>query len=43
MPPIRLSLVIPAYNESKLLPRLLETVAVARQQYTHGQIGRAHV
>ena len=36
MPPIRLSLVIPAYNESKLLPRLLETVAVARQRYTHG-------
>lgn len=33
---LRLSLVIPAYNESKLLPRLLATVAEARKRYVHG-------
>jgi glycosyltransferase involved in cell wall biosynthesis len=34
--PLRLSLVIPAYNESALLPRLLDTVMVARSRYQHG-------
>ena len=32
----RLSLVIPAYNESALLPRLLDTVVAARARYRHG-------
>jgi len=32
----RLSLVIPAYNESALLPRLLDTVMTARARYRHG-------
>jgi len=32
----RLTLVIPAYNESQLLPRLLDTVDVARARYRHG-------
>ena len=32
----RISLVIPAWNESALLPRLLETVETARQQYRGG-------
>lgn len=32
----RLSLVIPAFNEEKLLPRLLETVELAKQRYRHG-------
>ena len=36
MPPVRISLVIPAYNEAKLLPRLLATVATARNSYVHG-------
>ena len=36
MPSPRLSLVIPAYNESALLPRLLETVAEARRRYVQG-------
>lgn len=35
MPP-RLSLVIPAYNESVLLPRLLDTVDAARQRFARG-------
>ena len=33
---IRLSLVIPAYNEEALLPRLLDTVDAARARYTFG-------
>ena len=33
---IRISLVIPAYNEAELLPRLLDTVDTARQCYRHG-------
>lgn len=33
---IRLSLVIPAYNEAALLPRLLDTVDVARSRYAGG-------
>ena len=32
----KLSLVIPAYNEEQLLPRLLETLAVARASYRRG-------
>lgn len=32
----RLSLVVPAFNESALLPRLLDSVAIARSRYTHG-------
>jgi glycosyltransferase involved in cell wall biosynthesis len=36
MPPPRLSLVIPAYNESALLPRLLDSVMVARSRYARG-------
>lgn len=35
MPP-RLSLVIPAYNESALLPRLLDTVDAARARFSAG-------
>jgi glycosyltransferase involved in cell wall biosynthesis len=31
-----ISLVIPAYNEAAYLPRLLDTVDVARNQYRHG-------
>lgn len=33
---IRVSLVIPAYNEAVLLPRLLDTVEVARSRYAWG-------
>ncbi|MFV2072669.1 MAG: glycosyltransferase, partial [Thermoanaerobaculales bacterium] len=33
---IRISLVIPTYNEAALLPRLLDTVEVARDRYRHG-------
>lgn len=33
---IRLSLVIPAYNEETYLPHLLPTVQAARQRYVHG-------
>lgn len=33
---IRLSLVIPAYNEEQLLPRLLGSVDVAREKWRHG-------
>jgi glycosyltransferase involved in cell wall biosynthesis len=33
---IDISLVIPAYNEAALLPRLLETVRVARDRYSDG-------
>ena len=36
LPPPRLSLVIPAYNESAFLPRLLDSVMVARSRYTRG-------
>ena len=32
----RVSLVIPAYNEERLLPLLLETIAVARERYRYG-------
>ena len=35
-PPPRLSLVIPAYNEEALLPRLLDTVMAARARYARG-------
>lgn len=34
--PPRISLVIPAYNEAQYLPRLLESVAVARKNYCQG-------
>lgn len=34
--PIEISLVIPAYNEEALLPRLLATVQVARERYVNG-------
>ena len=33
---IRISLVIPAFNEALLLPRLLDTVDAARARYRHG-------
>jgi len=33
---IRISLVIPAYNEAELLPQLLDTVDAARRAYRHG-------
>ena len=33
----RVSLIIPAYNESKLLPRLLDTVDVARERFAGGR------
>ena len=33
----RVSLVIPAYNESELLPRLLDTVEAAREAYNRGR------
>ncbi|MGH6623590.1 MAG: glycosyltransferase [Burkholderiaceae bacterium] len=33
---MKISLVIPAYNETRLLPRLLDTVAQARTKYLHG-------
>ena len=33
---VRISLVIPAYNEEILLPRLLDTLDVARSRYRHG-------
>ncbi len=32
----RLSLVIPAYNEAQLLPRLLDTIDIARARYSGG-------
>lgn len=32
----RISLIIPAYNEEKFLPRLLASVAAARARYRHG-------
>jgi glycosyltransferase involved in cell wall biosynthesis len=32
----RLSLVIPAYNEERFLPRLLDSVAIAAERYVHG-------
>ena len=32
----RISLVIPAFNEASFLPRLLDTVDIARNQYRHG-------
>jgi glycosyltransferase involved in cell wall biosynthesis len=34
---LRYSLVIPAHNEERLLPRLLESVEVARRAYPHGR------
>ncbi len=33
---VRFSVIIPAYNESELLPRLLDSLAVARERYTGG-------
>lgn len=33
----RISLIIPAYHESKLLPRLLDTVDVARDRFSGGR------
>jgi len=33
---IRISLIIPAYNEESYLPRLLDTVSEARKRYRHG-------
>jgi glycosyltransferase involved in cell wall biosynthesis len=36
MAPSRLSLIIPAYNEEAYLPRLLDTVDVARSRYARG-------
>ena len=33
----RISLVIPAYNEAELLPRLLDTVETARERFRHGR------
>jgi len=33
----KISLIIPAHNESKLLPRLLDTVDVARERFTGGR------
>ena len=33
----RISLVVPAHNESKLLPRLLDTVDVARERFVGGR------
>jgi glycosyltransferase involved in cell wall biosynthesis len=33
---VDISLIIPAYNEEALLPRLLDTVRVARERYTGG-------
>lgn len=35
-PPPRFSLIIPAYNEEALLPRLLDSVDVAARRYAHG-------
>ncbi|MGD9253426.1 MAG: glycosyltransferase [Holophagae bacterium] len=35
-PDHRVSLVVPAYNESEFLPRLLDTVDAARHAYRHG-------
>ena len=37
MTDVRLSLVIPAFNEQAILPRLLRTVDVARDRYTRGR------
>ncbi len=34
---MKISLIIPAYNESKLLPRLLDTVEVARTRFAGGR------
>ena len=34
--PIRISLVIPAHNEEQFLPRLLDSIDVARHHYRHG-------
>ncbi len=36
-PPIRISVVIPAYNEEAYLPRLLDTIAETRGHYVHGE------
>lgn len=35
---IRFSIIIPAYNEEKLLPRLLESIEVARKNYQKGAV-----
>ena len=34
--PVRLSLIIPAYNESAFLPRLLDTIDIARRRFAGG-------
>jgi len=34
---VRISLVIPAHNEEELLPRLLDTIDVARSRYRYGE------
>ena len=36
MDSVRISLVVPARNEARLLPRLLASVAVARSRYRAG-------
>jgi len=33
---VKISLVVPAFNEASLLPRLLETIAAARARYRYG-------
>jgi len=34
---MRLSVVIPAYNEARYLPRLLDSIEIARQRYSRGR------
>jgi glycosyltransferase involved in cell wall biosynthesis len=34
---VRISLIIPAYNEEALLPRLLDTIDIARDRYRYGE------
>jgi glycosyltransferase involved in cell wall biosynthesis len=35
---IRFSIIIPAYNEEKFLPRLLESIEIARANYKNGKV-----
>lgn len=35
---VKLSLVIPAYNEAEYLPRLLDSVDIAARNYMHGEV-----